>query len=74
MPHMGSSFQIEVNESQTNSSRKEELDKWLVNIEEVEFLEQITSMLFKSTYKGKMGSLKKIWEDVREVTLTKHES
>lgn len=59
-PHLGSSFQVEVDEWQTISSGKEELDKWLANLEEVEFLEQITSTLFKGTYKAKKVALRKL--------------
>ncbi|XP_057862927.1 uncharacterized protein LOC131071206 isoform X2 [Cryptomeria japonica] len=60
MPHLGSSFTIVVDEWQTICSGKEELGRWLVIPEEVEFVEQITSTLFKGTYKGRKVALRKL--------------
>jgi len=60
MPLPSSSFVILVDEWQTIQSGADEIGKWLLNSDSLEFIDQIAPNSFKGVYKGKRVGIEKL--------------
>lgn len=60
LPLPTSSFIVSVDEWQTVQSGGEEIGKWLMNSDNLEFIDQIGPSTFKGTYKGKRVGIEKL--------------
>lgn len=60
MPLPTSSFVVSVDEWQTVQSAVDEIGKWLLNSDNVEFVDQIGPSSFKGVYKGKRVGIEKL--------------
>ncbi|KAL1162415.1 hypothetical protein V6Z11_A07G198800 [Gossypium hirsutum] len=60
MPLPSSSFVVLVDEWQTIQSGADEIGKWLLNSESLEFIDQIAPNSFKGVYKGKRVGIEKL--------------
>ncbi|XP_039003631.1 uncharacterized protein LOC120130471 isoform X2 [Hibiscus syriacus] len=60
MPLPSSSFVVSVDEWQTVQSGAEEIGKWLLNSDSLEFIDQIAPSSFKGFYKGKRVGIEKL--------------
>ncbi|KAJ0020650.1 hypothetical protein Pint_32482 [Pistacia integerrima] len=60
MPLPTSSFVVSVDEWQTIQSGGEEIGKWLLNSDNLEFIDQIGPNSFKGVYKGKKVGIEKL--------------
>ncbi|KAG9453606.1 hypothetical protein H6P81_006510 [Aristolochia fimbriata] len=60
LPLPGSTFMVAVDEWQTIQSGVEEIGKWLLNSDCIEFAEQLGPTSFKGIYKGKRVAIEKL--------------
>ncbi|XP_052180206.1 uncharacterized protein LOC127793494 [Diospyros lotus] len=60
MPLPSSSFVVSVDEWQTVQSGGDEIGKWLLNSDSLEFIDQIGPNTFKGVYKGKRVGIEKL--------------
>ncbi|XP_076904685.1 uncharacterized protein LOC143560224 [Bidens hawaiensis] len=60
LPLPSSSIKISVDEWQTVQSGADEIKKWLLNPDSLEFVDQIGLGMFKGTYKGKKVGIEKL--------------
>ncbi|XP_040991936.1 probable serine/threonine-protein kinase roco5 [Juglans microcarpa x Juglans regia] len=60
MPLPTSSFNVSVDEWQTVQSGGDEIGKWLLNSDNLEFIDQIGPSSFKGVYKGKRVAIEKL--------------